>query len=284
MNDSQCFLLEHFDTIYNSPSSVYHSALLLCPTSSWLCESYSAELSQGVKVVKGLPAEWETSFCTVTFNEGTNCLACWKDTIAVGLRSGDIIILDGITGSQAAVLSGHYGGVGSITFLSDGKSLVSGSWGGTIKLWDMQTGGVVKTFYGHTHSVTSVSVSPDCTMIASGSLDRAIRLWDIGTGKCCCVIEQSDRVKHVEFSPSNPQHLISITNGGTIKQWDVNGHQTGPIYGGSHVTFSPDGVYFALCSKRVATVQNSDYGTIVARCLSPSDDLNCCCFSLMTNF
>ena len=207
MNDSQCFLLGHFDIIYNSPSSVYHSALPLCPTSSWLRESYSAELSQGVKVVKGLPAEWETSFRTVTFDGQSMSLAYWKDTIAVGLRSGDIIILDGITGSQTAVFSGHTDGVGSITFLSDGKSLVSGSRDTTIKLWDMQTGGIVKTFLGHTDLVDSVSISPDWTVIASGSRDQKICLWDIETGKCHCIIEQSDHVKHVEFSPPTPSTL-----------------------------------------------------------------------------
>jgi hypothetical protein len=34
-------------------------------------------------------------------------LAYWKGTIAVGSESGDIIILNAITGSQVALLSGH---------------------------------------------------------------------------------------------------------------------------------------------------------------------------------
>ena len=57
-NDSQCFLLEHFDTINNSPSHNYHSALPFSPSSSWLHKCYSEEISPMVKVVKGLPAEW----------------------------------------------------------------------------------------------------------------------------------------------------------------------------------------------------------------------------------
>jgi hypothetical protein len=39
-NDSQRFLLEHFDTIHNSPSNIYHSALLLSP-SPWLHKCYT---------------------------------------------------------------------------------------------------------------------------------------------------------------------------------------------------------------------------------------------------
>ncbi|KAF9648432.1 hypothetical protein BDM02DRAFT_3115476 [Thelephora ganbajun] len=53
INDSQCFLLEHFDTIKNYPSQIYHSALLFYPSSSWLSKCYSTELSHKVKVVKG---------------------------------------------------------------------------------------------------------------------------------------------------------------------------------------------------------------------------------------
>jgi len=54
INDSQRFLLEHFDVIQDSPSHIYHSALPLCPVSSWLHDCYSAELSQEVKVVKDM--------------------------------------------------------------------------------------------------------------------------------------------------------------------------------------------------------------------------------------
>jgi hypothetical protein len=67
-NDSQHFLLEHFDTIQNSPSHIYHSALPFSPSSSWLHKCYSAELSHMVKVVKGLPAEWGMCSRTVLLN------------------------------------------------------------------------------------------------------------------------------------------------------------------------------------------------------------------------
>ena len=155
-NDSQRFLLEHFDTIHGSPSHIYHSALPFSPSSSWLYECYSAQLSQEVKVVKGLPAGWGTCSRTVSLSGGALDLSYWNNTVAVGSGPGDIIILDIITGSQTAVLSGHTDRVNSLTFSSDGKSLVSGSHDTTVKFWDVQTGGVVKTFHGHTGRVWSV--------------------------------------------------------------------------------------------------------------------------------
>ena len=93
-------------------------------------------------MVKGLSAEWGTCSRTVVLGDHLQSLACWKDTVAAGLNSGEIIILDGTTGTQKATLSGHSDWVRSLTFSSDGTSLVSGGNDTTIKLWDMQTGGV----------------------------------------------------------------------------------------------------------------------------------------------
>ena len=101
-------------------------------------------------MVGGIPAEWGTCSRTVALNHIPLSLACWKDIIAVGLGSRNIIILDGITGTQSAVLPGHTGHVRSVVFSSDGTLLVSGSDDETVKLWDVQTGGVVNTFHGHT--------------------------------------------------------------------------------------------------------------------------------------
>ena len=137
------------------------------------------ELLQEVKVVTELPVEWGSCSRTVTFGNIPLALESWKDTIGVGLQSGNIILLDAITGSQVAILSGHTDWVRSLAFSSDGVSLVSGSHDNTVCLWDIQTGGVVKTFQGHTNWVYSVSISADNTTIASGSDDGTIYLWDI---------------------------------------------------------------------------------------------------------
>jgi len=165
----------------------------------------------------------------------------------------DIIILDAITGSQITTLSGHLGGVGCLTLSLDGKSLVSGGMRGPINLWDVQTGGITKTFYGHTGAVWSVCISADCTMIVSGSYDHTTRLWDIQTQECLCVIEQQGSVNFVSFSPTDSQHIISISCD-EVWHWDINGHQIPPIYDGIHIAFSPDHTQFALCNKRVVTV------------------------------
>ena len=279
INDSQRFLLEHFDIIRNTPSYIYHYALQFSPPISWLHKYYTAELSQEVRVVKGIPAEWGACSRTVPLEYIPSSLAHWKDIIAVGLSSGEITILNAITGSQVAILSGHIACVRSLTFSLDGVLLASGGDDKTVKLWDVQTGGIIKTFYGHTHWVLSVSISPDCTTIASGSHDNTICLWHTQTGKSFCVINgHSGHINSVGFSPTNPRILISASNDHTIQQWSINGCNIGPLCEGDGIAFSLDGTHFVSWRNQVAIVQNSD-SRVVAELQVPSHNLLHCCFS-----
>ena len=276
-NDSQHFLLEHFDAICDSPSQIYLFALSFSPSSSWLHKYYAPEPFQMPKVVKGTKVEWGTCFRTVSLGKYPCGLSYQNNTIAVGIWGGDITILDTITGSQKASLSGHTSWVNSVAFSLDGRSLVSGSNDRTVKLWDVQTGGVVKTFHGHTSCIYSVSISEDCTRIASGSYNGIICVWDIQTGECLSTISQEYSVHHVSFSPTDTQHIISVS-GGRIWWWDVNGHQISPTLSGSHITFSPDHTHFSVCNGKVVTVhQNSDSREIVAEFHVVEEEARHCC-------
>ena len=142
----------------------------------------------------------------------------------------------------------------------------------------MQTGGIIKTFHGHTDFIHSVSISSNCTRIASGSRDQTIHLWDIQTGECYCVIKQHNAVIHVKFSPIDPQCFMSVS-GNQVQQWDIDGHQVGPTYDGSHIAFSLDGTQFALCQGMAVVIQDTSSGAIMAKFLGSDDDFEHCCFS-----
>ena len=280
IKDSQRFTLEHFDVICRSPPQIYHTALPLSPSESWLREYYCLELSGEVRVVKGVPAEWGSCIRTISFESNPTALACWKDNIAVGFNSPKIVILDATTGIHTSVLSGCTGSVKSLAFSPDGMFLVSGSHDCTVNLWDIQTGGIIKTLYGHTGGVSSVSISSDCTTIASGSHDMTIHLWNTWTWECHCVIHgHNSIIKSVTFSPKNSQLLISVSTDFIVWQWDIDGCQTRPIHEGNGAVFSSDGIFFVSWMRGVATVQNSDSGAVVVKLHAPRGWFKYCCFS-----
>ena len=225
-------------------------------------------------VTKGLPTKWGICSRIVFLNSDPRSLSCWKNTVAVGLESGAVIIINGITGSWEAILSGHSNRVRSVTFSLDGVFLVSGSDDETLKLWDVQTGGVVMTFTGHKDWVVSVSISADCTKIASGSGDGAIHLWDVQTGKCCYVIKQQCPA-HVGFSPISPEYLMFMS-GNKVWHWNTTSHWIEPISDGSFATFTVDGFQFALCRKAFVTVQDSEPLATTTDFYRPHSDERCC--------
>ena len=233
------------------------------------------ELSHTIRVVKGLPSEWGSCFRTVSLSRLPTALSCWENTIAVVFLGPDIIIFDIITGSQTAVISGHTRWVGCISFSSDGRSLVSGSYDMTVKLWDVQTGGVIKTFHGHNHYISSVAISEDNARITSGSGDWTICLWDVQTGECLHTIKQQDIVEYVIFSPTDPQHIVSIS-GGKVWKWDINSQKISSLYDATSLAFSTDYTQLALCHGEIISVQNLNSGKIIAQF---DKTANHCCFS-----
>ena len=281
-NDTQHLLLEYFDIFQHSPSHIYYSALPLLPSSSWLHECYGMEPTVKVKAVKGLLAGWGKFSRTVLLDEHSLALSYHNNTIAIGSRCGDIVVLNAIIGNQIAIFSEHTREVNSVVFSSDGILLVSGSDDGTVKLWDVQTGGVIKTFSGHIHWVRSVSISADCTTIASGSYHGTFHLWNIRTGECYHTIEYEGAVR-VSFSPTDPQHLIS-TASCEVLQWDANDHQVKHPYQGSYAAFSSDGTLLLIYHQGTITVQNSNSRAVVAKFQSAGSDYVHCCFSPNNKF
>jgi WD40 repeat protein len=85
------------------------------------------------------------------------------------------------TGQETLTLIGHSESVNSVSFSPDGKRIVSGSFGNTLKVWDAQTGQETLTLLGHSDWVFSVSFSPDGKRIVSGSEDNTLKVWDISS-------------------------------------------------------------------------------------------------------
>ena len=274
--ESQRLILFNFDEILHSPTKIYRDILPFCPSSSWFHEWYTAEYLQMTRVVRGRPDEWGACSRVVSFESSPEVLVHRKDIVAVGLSSGDIAVLDQITGSRRSALSGHTESVTSLSLSLDGSLLVSGSKDHTIKLWDTQTGGVVKTFRTGGHPVSSVSISPDAITVCAGS-QSGICLWDVRTGKASPI--RTGGVRHVEFLSTVPGRFMTVSTDDFVQQWDMKGNRVGNKILGRHVAFSLDGNRFVLCGGGAPTIRDTRSADIIITLDSPGQGFTCCCFS-----
>jgi WD40 repeat protein len=120
-------------------------------------------------------------------------------------------------------LSAQNSGPGlTVAFSPDGRRLVTGGEGNTVKIWDVETGQVLQTLRGHSGDVYTVAFSPDGRWVASGGEDSTVKVWDSHTG----TLVRSFRghiglVSSVAFSPDG-RRLFSGSRDKTVKVWDVS--------------------------------------------------------------
>ena len=112
-----------------------------------------------------------------------------------------------------------------LSFSSDGETLATGSWDGTVKLWDVTTQQEIDTLPGHTDQVDSVSFSRDGSTLATGARDGTVKLWDVAARQEIDTLTgHTDQVDSVSFS-SDGSTLATGSWDGTVKLWDVATHR-----------------------------------------------------------
>ena len=195
-------------------------------------------------------------------------------TLAIGVSSntGIVLLWDVTTDTEIGILWGHIGGVQSVSFSPDGRTLASaGSIDGTIRLWDMDTLTEIGILRGHTGWVNSVSFSPDGKTIVSASNDHTVRLWDVAMQTEIAKLEgHTDTVNSVSFNPDG-KTIVSGSNDTTVRLWDVATRTGMGILTGHH-PYAVNSVSFSPGGKTIAS--GSDDGTVLLWNITSADHGN----------
>jgi WD40 repeat protein len=152
------------------------AAVRFSPDGQWLAAaSYGGRASVWTvagEAIVGIKAG-QKNLTTLAFSPDGQILA------TAGL--GDEIRLWALpTGDPLGTLSGHKTAVGSLTFINEGRYLVSLGHEQTIKFWDRQAGWqVARTMQPDEPGIRSLTFAPDEQTVAL-SLEGQVQLWSVG--------------------------------------------------------------------------------------------------------
>jgi RNA polymerase sigma factor (sigma-70 family) len=175
------------------------------------------------------------------------------------------------TGKEVRPIPGHTGGVRSMHFAADGKTLFSLGADSRIVAWDLSARQDPKQLLTDPASEwlwTPLAVRPDGKVAAvtaskankdaplTRTVDPALRLVDLATLKVLQELKAGEAIKSASFSADGK--LLAADDTGGIRVWDTaTGKEllllTGQRANSSGLEFSPDGRHLAWCGEdRVA--------------------------------
>ena len=179
------------------------------------------------------------------------------ESLAIGLKSGNIQVYSTTNRDVIQTLSGHNNTVTSVVYSPDGNLIVSGSRDGTIRIWVKDSGVCrhVLTDHGDLTQINGVAYSPRGDQVASGNNHKTIQLWDPETGECLQTLYGHKRpVQCVVYSP-NGDYIASCSWDKTVRLWKISTVKCTctRIFKGHgdqvrSISFSPQGDQFASAS------------------------------------
>ncbi len=108
---------------------------------------------------------------------------------------------------------------------ADGKTLVVGCWGSTIRVFDLEAGKEKKTIPGLASGLRGLAFAPDGKTFATGTADALVRVWDLEAGKAIHTFDgNAGRIMAVAYSPDGKTLATAGGNfgkAGELKLWDL---------------------------------------------------------------
>ncbi|MBD2255466.1 NACHT and WD repeat domain-containing protein [Nostoc parmelioides] len=141
---------------------------------------------------------------------------------------------------------GHQSPVESVAISTDGQTIISGGYDGTVRMWNRKGQPQGEPFKGHQGSVLSVAISADGQTIISGGNDGTVRMWNHkGQPQGEPFKGHQGYVSSVAIS-TDGQTIISGASDSTVRMWNRKGQPQGEPFKGHQgyvlsVAISTDG-------------------------------------------
>jgi WD40 repeat protein len=151
---------------------------------------------------------------------------------------------------------GHPVGVSCGAVSPDGKTLVSGSWDGTVKVWDVAANRERQTFPALVSKLSALAISPTGETFATAA-DQTVCVWETETGKLLVKLRgPAGQIANVALAYSPDGKTLAAAGGesrktGELKLWDWRaGKESVRVEPFKlrqwSVSFSPDGKHVAV--------------------------------------
>ncbi|KAM7258435.1 hypothetical protein ACFE04_014176 [Oxalis oulophora] len=126
---------------------------------------------------------------------------------------------------------GHCNAVYCAILDRSGRFVITGSDDRLVKIWSMETAYCLASCRGHEGDITDLAVSSNSNLVASASNDCIIRVWRLPDGAPVSVLRgHTGAITAILFSPrpTTVYQLLSSSDDGTCRLWDVRNSQLQP--------------------------------------------------------
>ena len=201
------------------------AALAVSPDGQWIATGspgnnaivWSTQTGEQVAELTG----HEAAITSLAFSHDSQTLATGDDLGRCRLWNHEASP-DKWTGSHW--LRGHSRSISAMTFVDQGKRLVTASGDNTCGQWDVATGQeLTDLVLRHPDWVTGMAVSQDGTRVLTSCDDGKLRLWSLANARVLREIESTGEVvfTSVDLSPDGNQALAATAANGKVQMWNL---------------------------------------------------------------
>jgi WD40 repeat protein len=137
-------------------------------------------------------------------------------------------------------------------FSADGRYLLAGGDGGTLRFYEVKSGKLLHELKGHTHYTQHSAFLPDGKQVLSASADGTLRLWDLTTGKEARKLDAHTGGAYSVALSKDGKWAVSAGADKLCRLWDVaTGKEVRKFEGHTDIcmaVFTPDGKHILSSS------------------------------------